>query len=56
MRMADSRRVKYLDHDVPSSGAARRNALQKLYEKTRISQHKMWCVMLVYRMELLMES
>ena len=55
--MADSRRVKYLDHDVPSSGAARRKALQKLYdEKTRISQHKRWCVMPVYRMELLMES
>ena len=35
--MANSRRMKYLDQELPSDPKARRKALQKLYEKTRIS-------------------
>ena len=44
---AKTRRVKYLDQLVPTSGKERRAALQKLYEKSRIlhMQNKQSCLL-----------
>ena len=40
--MDKSRRVKYLDHELPSDPTARRKALQRIYEKTLAAYAKLF--------------